>query len=41
MQSANSGFFVVYNEVDESGLGAPPRGKEFIIKYSRIFDVFN
>jgi len=41
LQSANSGFFVVYNEVDESGLGAPPRGKEFIIKYSRIFDVFN
>ena len=41
LQSANAGLFVVYNEIDERGLGAPPRGREFIIKYSRIFDVFN
>jgi hypothetical protein len=40
LQSANAGLYVVYNEVDERGIGAPPRGKEFIIKYSRIFDVF-
>ena len=39
LQSANSGLFLVYNEVDESGLGALPRGREFIIKYSHIFDV--
>ena len=41
LQSANAGFFVVYNEVDERGIGAPPRGREFIIKYSRIFDVLD
>jgi hypothetical protein len=40
LQSANSGLYIVYNEVDERGIGASPRGKEFIIKYSRIFDVF-
>jgi len=39
LQSANSGLYLVYNEVDESGLGAQPRGREFIIKYSHIFDV--
>ena len=39
LQSANSGLFLVYNEVDESGLGALPRGREFTIKYSHIFDV--
>ena len=41
LQSANAGLYLVYNEIDERGIGAPPRGKEFIIKYSRIFDVFN
>jgi len=41
LQSANAGFYFVYNEVDESGIGAPPRGRELIIKYSRIFDVFD
>lgn len=40
LQSANAGLYVVYNEIDERGIGAPPRGREFIIKYSRIFDVF-
>jgi len=40
LQSANTGLYVVYNEVDESGLGALPRGREFIIKFSHIFDVF-
>ena len=41
LQSANSGLYVVYNEVDERGVGALPRGREFIVKYSHIFDVFN
>ncbi len=41
LQSANAGLFVVYNEVDERGIGAPPAGREIIIKYSHIFDVFN
>jgi hypothetical protein len=41
LQSANAGFFLVYNEFDEfSNLGREP-GREFIIKYSRIFDVLN
>jgi hypothetical protein len=41
LQSANSGLYLVYNEVDERGIGAPPAGREIILKYSRIFDVFN
>ena len=41
LQTANSGFFLVYNEVDERGISANPRGKEVIFKYSHIFDVFN
>ncbi len=39
LSSANSGLFLVYNEVDERGIGALPNGREFILKYSRIFDV--
>lgn len=41
LQSANTGLYVVYNEVNENGLGALPRGREVIIKFSHIFDVFN
>jgi len=41
LQSANSGLYLVYNEVNESGVNALPTGREFIVKYSRIFDVFN
>jgi hypothetical protein len=41
LQSANSGLFVVYNEVDEQGIGARPAGREIVLKYSHIFDVFN
>ncbi len=42
LQSANAGLFIVYNEVDERGIAAPAdTGREFIIKYSRIFDVLN
>ena len=39
LQSANAGFFFVYNEVDEDSVGAPPKRKEYILKYSRIFDI--
>src|SRR5690606_22424051 len=39
LQSANTGLYFVYNEVDERGFGASPRGREFVIKYSRIFDL--
>ncbi len=39
LKSAKSGLYVVYNEVDESGVNALPRGRELIIKYSYIFDV--
>ncbi len=39
LQSANAGLYFVYNEIDERGVGALPRGREFVIKYSRIFDL--
>jgi hypothetical protein len=40
LQSANTGLYFVYNEVDEDNPFLPlPRGREFIVKYSRIFDV--
>ena len=40
LTSADTGLYVVYNEVDDNSLGAPgkPR-REFIIKYSRILDL--
>jgi hypothetical protein len=41
LQSANSGLYLVYNEVDEREAGSLPTGREFIVKYSHIFDVFN
>jgi hypothetical protein len=41
LQTANSGLYLVYNEVDERSVGAPPAGREFILKYSYIFDVFD
>jgi hypothetical protein len=41
LQSANSGLYLVYNEVDERDAGALPTGREFILKYSHIFDVFD
>jgi hypothetical protein len=40
LRTASSGLYLVYNEVDERGMGAQPKGREFIIKYSYIFDVF-
>tara|TARA_B100001964_G_scaffold219912_1_gene262477 strand:+ start:671 stop:1693 length:1023 start_codon:yes stop_codon:yes gene_type:complete len=36
--SANTGFYLVYNEVDDSNLLASPR-REFILKYSYMFDL--
>jgi hypothetical protein len=39
LQSANTGLYVVYNEIDERGFGALPKGRELVIKYSRIFDL--
>ena len=41
LQSANAGFYLVYNEIDERGIGGLPAGREIILKYSHIFDVFN
>ncbi len=41
LRNANSGFYLVYNEVDERTDGGLPTGREFILKYSQIFDVFN
>ena len=39
--AANSGLYVVYNQLDEREAGAPPTGREFILKYSHIFDVLD
>lgn len=40
LQSANAGLYLVYNEIDENllGVGVPSR-REFILKYSRIFEL--
>ncbi len=41
LRNANSGLYVVYNEVDGRFAGAPPTGREFIVKFSHIFDLLN
>lgn len=42
LRSASSGLYLVYNEVDEGDTGLQqPSGREFILKYSHIFDVFD
>jgi len=41
LRSANSGLFLVYNEVDDRDIGAPPSGREIILKFSHIFDIFD
>jgi len=41
LRSANSGLYLVYNEVDERFDGGLPTGREFIVKYSYIFDVLD
>jgi len=38
LQTATSGLYVIYNEFDDSSFGALPKGKEFSIKYSYMFD---
>ena len=40
LRTANSGLFIVYNEFDERFAGAEPTGREVIVKYSYLFDVF-
>jgi hypothetical protein len=40
LRTANTGLYLVYNEFDERGIGAPPVGREVILKYSYMFDVF-
>ncbi len=40
LRTANTGLYLVYNEFDESGVGALPTGREIILKYSYMFDVF-
>jgi hypothetical protein len=41
LRTANTGFYIVYNEVNEQGVDALPTGRELILKYSYMFDVFN
>ena len=41
VRTANSGLYLVYNEVDERAVGGLPDGREIILKYSYIFDVFS
>ena len=41
LRTANSGLYLVYNEIDERGVGALPTGREVILKYSHIFDLLH
>ena len=41
LHTANSGLYLVYNEVDDRAADGLPTGRELILKYSYIFDVFN
>jgi hypothetical protein len=40
LRTANTGLYLVYNEFDEQGVGSLPTGREIILKYSYMFDVF-
>ena len=40
LRTANTGLYLVYNEFDERGIDALPTGREIILKYSYMFDVF-
>jgi len=40
LRTANTGLYLVYNEFDERGPDALPKGREFILKYSYMFDIF-
>ena len=40
LQTANSGLYIVYNELDnDECIGPPEKRREVAIKYSRILDV--
>jgi len=40
LQDANSGLYIVYNEVDDLNIIGPmEKRREFALKYSRIFNV--
>jgi hypothetical protein len=41
LRTANTGLYLVYNEFDERGADALPKGREIILKYSFMFDVFH
>jgi len=40
LRTANTGLYLVYNEVNERGMDALPTGREIILKFSYMFDVF-
>ena len=40
LRTANTGLYLVYNEFDERAAGTLPTGREIILKYSYMFDVF-
>lgn len=40
LRTASSGLYIVYNEFDEQFPGAAPKGRELILKYNYLFDVF-
>ena len=40
LRTANTGLYLVYNEFDERAPGGLPTGREVILKYSYMFDVF-
>ncbi|MCP4045597.1 MAG: hypothetical protein GY732_06355 [Gammaproteobacteria bacterium] len=40
LRTANTGLYLVYNEFDERGIDNLPKGREVILKYSYMFDVF-
>jgi len=40
LRTANTGLYLVYNSFNEDGVGALPTGREIILKYSYMFDVF-
>jgi hypothetical protein len=40
LRTANTGLYLVYNEFDERAAGGLPTGREVILKYSYMFDVF-
>ena len=39
-KDAGTGFYIVYNDIQEFGMGAGDPNRRLIIKYSRLFDLF-